>query len=201
MNLTTHTSNSKSKRCARLQVLRLVLVLLAFWAGGGVVTATAEESTVSENQVKAAFLLNFPKYVDWPEESFATPTSPIVVAILGDAMLANDLNKMIAGKTINGRAVVLKIVASEADYTNGCHMLFISATAHSAPAVLSQLQGRSILTVGDEDGFLDQGGIIRFTRRERKIRLEINLSVANQSSLKISSKLLSVADLVKNNSK
>ena len=164
-------------------------------------SAVAAESETSENEVKAAFLLNFPKYVEWPPEVFAESNTPIRVTILGDAGLANKFEQAIAGKTINGRMLILQSLASTAEFTNDCHILFISASARRTVELLSHLHGASILTVSDEEGFLDRGGAIRFVRRNQKIRLEVNLTAAQAARLKISSKLLSVADEVRGTSR
>jgi hypothetical protein len=163
--------------------------------GGTQVANAGKEAPAS--QVKAAILFKFSNYVEWPAESFAATNSPIVVAILGDAAVAADFVKITAGKTVNGRALILKPVTAADAVTNDCHILFVSTSVKPSAELLTRLQGNSILTVGDGDDFLKQGGAIRLVRREENIRLEINLAAADQSRLKISSKLLSVADVVR----
>lgn len=161
------------------------------------ITVAADAPEVSEEQVKSAFLINFPKYVDWPPNAFAETNSPIVVAVFGETGLDQDLQKMIKGKTIMGRPLVFKRVTATEEFTSGCHVLFIdAATVQRTPDILSKLTGVSVLTVGESDGFLDSGGVIRLARRDRKVRLEVNLAAAGRAHLKISSKLLSVADVV-----
>lgn len=159
-------------------------------------TAMPQPGAPSENQVKAAFLLNFPKYVDWPAEAFAETNSPIVIATVGETGLSEELRELVRDKTVNGRPLAFQVLAenSAAD----CHILFIPDSARRrVPAILQNLKGVTVLTVGESDDFLDKGGTINLARRGHKIRLEVNLAAARQAGLKISSKLLSVADVVK----
>jgi hypothetical protein len=174
--------------------LALAAVLFGTGSGGPAAAGPAE---ASESQVKAAFLLNFPKYVEWPAETFATTNSPIVVTVMGDAAVAADLGKMITGKTVNGRPLVLKQINASAEAPRDSQILFIGATVRRSAEVLAQVRPRAILTVGEGEDFLPNGGAIRFARRDQKIRLEINPAAATHAQLKISSKLLSVADVVK----
>jgi hypothetical protein len=179
-----------------VRLLILVLAVLAFAYQELAVAADAPD--VSETQVKAAFLINFPKYVDWPTDALAESNSPIVVAVFGETSLDGDLKKMLKGKTINGHPLVFKRVSTEEEAINGCHILFIGEeSARRASTIIGKLDGTSILTVGDSDDFLDSGGVIRLARRDRKIRLEISLTAANRAHLKLSSKLLGVADVVR----
>jgi hypothetical protein len=183
---------------APVRLLACVLVALAFPGENRMVAAEAPE--VSEEQVKAAFLINFPKYVDWPTDALAESNSPIVVAIFGETALDRALRKMLAGKTVNGHPLVFKRVSTEEECDGGYHILFIGdgATRHTAE-ILGKLGGASVLTVGDSESFLDDGGIIKLAKRDRKIRLEVNLVAANRTHLKLSSKLLAVADVVRGN--
>lgn len=172
-----------------------MLAALVFSSVGTLAVAAGPET--SENEVKAAFLLNFPKYVEWPPEIFTTTNSPIRVTIIGDPGLAGNFEKVSAGKTVNGRALVLNTLPPTSELTNDCHILFISAASRRTAELLPRVRGASLLTISDEDAFLDQGGAIRFVRRDQKIRLEVNLTAATEARLKISSKLLSVADAVR----
>lgn len=173
----------------------MALLFLLLVCGGTQVAGAGKELPAS--QVKAAILFKFSNYVEWPAESFAATNSPLVVAILGDATVAADFSKIIAGKTVNGRPLILKPVSSPDAVPTDCHILFVSASVKQSTELLARLQGNSTLTVGDGDDFLKQGGAIRLVRREENIRLEINLAAADQARLKISSKLLSVADVVR----
>lgn len=154
------------------------------------------ETSMAEYQVKALFLLNFVKYVDWPAAAMPGANSPIIIGILGQDNFNDSLTHAVEGKNINGRAIIIKHLSSN-DALNGCTILFISSSENSRlDEILSKTSTLPILTVGEDDSFLQNGGIINFTLKEGKIHLEINLKVAQKVKLQISSKLLNVADSV-----
>jgi YfiR/HmsC-like len=194
-----HVPRGRRRRYARRSFFCVLLLMAVAWLAGTSV-CVADEPLPSEYQVKAAFLINFPKYADWPAAVFAELNSPIVIAVLGETKVFEELKKLIAGRTINGREIVLKrAVAGTAPGV--CHILFFSAAEqrHSAN-LLAKLKNISILTVGESDDFLERGGVINLARRNRKIALEVNLAAASNSRIKISSKLLSVANVVEGKS-
>ncbi len=165
----------------------------------GTLAAMAEDVVPLDYQVKAAYLVNFPKYMDWPAGAFADTNSPITVAILGDADVANEFAGMVeGGKTIGGHPIVLKRITKEEEISNNIQVLFIATSERPRiAAILEKVKGSSILTVGESDDFLEKGGIINLVHRDRKIRLQVNLSAAGKAHLKISSRLLVVAEVVK----
>jgi hypothetical protein len=169
-------------------ILGLSLVWLLAVGGG-----RAQESPPTEYQLKAAFLLNFAKFVEWPSAAFADSTSPIVLGILGENPFGDVLERTIRDKTINNRPLVVKGFRSSAEATN-CHILFISTSEKARlPEILAGLRGASMLTVGETDRFTESGGMINFVRQGNKIRFQINEVAAKGVGLKISSKLLSLA--------
>jgi len=184
---------------------RLLVCLLAFGASltVGSFAAKAQDAAPQDFQVKAAYLVNFPKYVVWPPTAFAGTNSPITVAIFGDDNVAAEFRRMIqGGRTVDGHPFVLKRVTKEAEIGDDCHILFIARSEHQqVPAILEKIKGSAILTVGEGDDFLELGGIVRLVHRDRKIRLHVNLSATGQSRLKISSRLLVVADAVQGKAK
>jgi hypothetical protein len=189
---------SRKVRRLRHMVTSLCAVVVFLSTGNKV---RAGEPALPEHQVKAAFLVSFPKYVDWAAEAFAETNSPIVIAVLGESKVVEEIQKLIAGKSVNGREIILKRLTS-GEEPGVCHILFISATEQQrAPNLLAKLKNASILTVGESDDFLDNGGVINLARRDRKIALEVNLTAANKSRIKISSRLLGVASVVKGQSK
>ena len=171
-------------------ILSLSLVWLLAVVGGH-----AQEAAPSTSQLKAAFLYNFAKFVEWPPAAFVGETSPIVIGILGEdpIPIRGDLERAILGKTINSRPLEIKPFRSAADATN-CHLLYIGASekAH-LKQILDSLLGASVLTVGETDGFIQKGGMINFIQEKAKFRFEINERAAKSVNLKISSKLLSLA--------
>ena len=168
--------------------------LMVFLLGNVVVHA---QTSMSEYQVKALFLCNFVKYVTWPAEAMPGATSPIVIGILGQDNFDDSLTHAVEGKNINGREIVIKHF-SAGDDLSGCAILFVSSSENSRLGqVLSKAGTLPILTVGESDSFLQSGGIINFMLKEGKIHLAINVASAQKAKLEISSKLLSVADVVK----
>jgi hypothetical protein len=176
----------------QLQVLLLLLGLVT-WTG---VTGGHAEA-FPEYKVKALFLFNFAKYVDWPEAAFPTPGSPIIIGLIGQDNFKDELNRAVEGKIVNGRAIVVKRVSTDPEM-NACHILFVSSSEKSRlDEILGKTRHWPVLTVGELAQFLAKGGIVNFTLKDEKIRLEIDLDSARQAGVRISSKLLSVAEFVK----
>lgn len=151
------------------------------------------QETAPEYQIKAAFLYNFAKFVEWPPQAFADAKSPIVIGVLGQNVFDNNLEKVIHGKTVNNRPFLFKEFHSVTEVTN-CHILFISASEkEKLPKILASLQGKSVLTVSEMDQFIASGGMINFVIEDQKVHFQINDEAAKKAGLKISSKLLSLA--------
>jgi hypothetical protein len=154
---------------------------------------SAGPAATEEDAVQTAFLYNFMKFVEWPPEVFDDPESPIIVCTLGESPFINTVQSL-EGKRTRQRPLVIKRYDSYKT-AKRCHVLVVSdfAGKDSYPAILSRLKGTSVLTVGNIEGFAEQGGMIEMFSVENKIRFNINLGSAKQSSLKISSQLLKLA--------
>jgi len=169
--------------------LGFCLVGLVLCSGKG----PAQESGPTEYEIKAAYIFNFAKFVEWPTKAFSQPSSPIVIGILGENPFHKDLEDTIRDKTVDDHPLVVKEFPSPAEPTN-CHILFINSSEKARlPQILKDLNGASVLTVGEMDGFTEAGGMINFVREGTKIRFRINNTAATKVKLKISSKLLSIA--------
>ena len=154
------------------------------------------QSSLSEYQVKALFLFNFAKYVEWPVEAFSTSNAPIIIGIVGISPCGEHLQRAVQGKQVAGRSIVIRQVEKPEEMSQ-CHMLFIGdSEKRRLGELLDQVRDRPVLTVGESDRFAQQGGVIGFVKKEGKVRLEIDLKAGRQARLEISSKLLSVADTV-----
>ncbi|HUA57425.1 MAG TPA: YfiR family protein [Verrucomicrobiae bacterium] len=152
---------------------------------------------VDEYQVKAAFLYNFAKFVDWPAQSFRTPDEPIEVCVLSSNPFGSSLEQVIRGKTAAGRPLSARKVA-DAPSLNSCHILFVAAEdVKKFRALAPKLRGAPLLTVGEASDFISAGGIVNFKIENGKVRFEINVEAAEQGQLRISSKLLSLAEVVR----
>jgi len=147
----------------------------------------------SEYQVKAAFLFNFSKFLEWPPEAMGEPNEPFVVGVLGKDPFGSNLDEIIAGEKIMGRPMVVRRFNSTEEIDK-CHILFIHVPGKTSEA-LNALKGKSILTVSDDEEFNAYGGIIKFYTENEMIRLEINIQAAKAANLTVSSKLLRIAKI------
>ena len=153
----------------------------------------------SEDQVKAAFLFNFARYVEWPEAAFENATAAIRLCLLSDAAFEQVLSETVSGRSVGRRPVGVETIAS-LDAAGGCHLLFIDesvpAEATAATAVAGRLGELAVFTISDRGGFAAAGGIANFILVDQKIRFEINPSAARRAGLKLSSSLLRLAKRV-----
>jgi hypothetical protein len=174
----------------RSVLTRLVLVMLvAPWLAS---SAHAQ----SEDQVMAAFLLNFARYVEWPASTFASDDAPLRICMLASPAFGEVVANTVSGKNVGSRTVVVEMKSDLAS-TGGCNVLFLGSDVETSSAdVVAALGRASVLTVADRDGFADAGGIANFFREDNKIRFEINPKAAKRADLKISSRLLRLARVV-----
>ena len=156
----------------------------------------AQSEELTEYQVKAAFIYNFAKFVEWPAEAFADRNAPLRVCVLGENPLGEELVRVVNGKKVQGRDLAVSGV-SEPHAARSCHVLFVSASERGRTGqILETLRGASVLTVGESADFMRHGGIIRFVLEEGKVRFEVNLNASEKARVKISSKLLTLARTV-----
>lgn len=145
-------------------------------------------------KVEVAYLLNFLKYVQWPEPD--TPDAPYRIAILGDVPFTAVLEEAVRGRKINGRAVEA-IRTRDAKVAQNAHIAFFSASENNRwPDWMESLQGKAVLLVGAEDEFLEQGGMIALRRGRDRIDFAVNLQALESSGLKASSRMLEAAGKV-----
>jgi hypothetical protein len=153
---------------------------------------TADRSDV-ERQVKAAYLYKFGSYVEWPDRTFAGPDSPIRIGVIGADALADELAQMVAGRTINGRQVVVRKLRRE-DPIAGHNILFIGRLSNARVAeILAAAKGQPMLTVTESDEGMAAGSMINFVVVDGKVRFEAAPKVAGMSNLNISARLLAAA--------
>jgi len=147
--------------------------------------------TVNEYQVKAAFIFNFAKFVEWPSDAFGEGAA-LVVGVIGEDPFGGALDRL-NGNTANGRALRIKRFRW-GDDLRACQVLFVSASEdRHLRKIMESIRGTSVLTIGESTQFSQSGGMIRFVIQDNKVRFEINASSAGQSGLKISSKLLALS--------
>jgi hypothetical protein len=173
----------------RLAILGFGLLSALFLAG----RARADTADELEYQVKAAFLYNFAKFVEWPAGAFQGPTDSMILCVVGDDPFGESLDTVVRGETLNGRPLVVHRTRNVYEIQD-CHIVFVPRSEQGRQEkILEDLRNRGALTVGEADGFLTGGGIIRFVLEQNRVRFDINLQAAESSGLKLSSKLLRLA--------
>jgi hypothetical protein len=163
---------------------------------GLVLACTASSQTGSEYQVKAAFLYNFARFVEWPAPTFKTDMDPLRICVLGLDPFGGALSETVGAKTVLGRPFTVTGI-SETSQAAACQILFISASEKKRyRAIFADLRTSAILTVGETDGFANQGGIVNFKLENGRVRFEVNVEAAGLAKLRISSKVLKLAQIV-----
>jgi len=174
----------------------IATVFFAFSLALGAQSVPAIAGDSLEYTVKGAYLYKFGAFVDWPPTAFPDTATPFIIGILGDDPFGPKLDALVKNRTVHGRPIVVKRY-QRAEQAKEAHVLYISPTeAERRDQIVAGLKGTSTLTVSDESK--DWMGIINFIVQDNKVRFEIDPEAANRAGLKISSKLLSVADVVNN---
>ena len=150
--------------------------------------------SASEPALKAAFLYNFAKFAEWPAD--AAPSDPLTICVFGDTPIADALDETVKGRTVDGRKTVVVRVKPEG--FRGCHVLYLAGLdSKRAQAIVDDLKGAPVLTVGDREQFAQGGGIAGLFVEQGRMRFAINVEAAQRGRLRISSRLRSLAKIVK----
>lgn len=197
-----------SNRLNRLALLCVALSLVCAPAA-----VHAEPGSIQEYQIKAAFLYNFIKFVDWPKEAMPDGNEPITIGIIGKDPFGQAFEP-VKDKDAKDKKVVVKRFKSIADLkklgesgkdelnrqieaVKKCHLLFVcSSEKEHLKDIVNAVKDRPVLTVGEMQGFLETGGISNFLVEDNKVRFEVNLTAAEHAKLKIRSQLLRLAKRV-----
>ena len=156
----------------------------------------AAQDNPSEYQLKAAFVYNFAKFVEWPAKAYSGPESPFSICILGADPFGSVIDDTLRGKTVADHPVVIHR-DKDASAVRHCQIVFVSSSERRRlPDILTSLKGASVLVVGDADGFAAAGGAIELTLQDNRVRFAINPGAADGAGLKISSQLLALATIV-----
>ncbi len=171
--------------------VRLSTALVVAWmmliAQSASALASATDQRLDEYSVRAAFLLNLTKFVQWPSGD------PLVFCITGDDVFAISVKRVVDRRATDGRDISVLALGPKDDFTR-CRLLFVGHfAARHTTAILKQIEGLPVLTVSDSDSFLNEGGNVRVFVENNRIRFQISGSSAEKQSLKISSQLLSLA--------
>lgn len=190
----THRIQMEPRLRQSLAILRSTLLSLIICAG--LATSAVPAATPTEYQLKAVFLFNFIQFVEWPSDDPDAEQQPICVGILGADPFGPELDAVMQGEQIKGRAIVVERFADVSE-VDDCQLLFIGTMDDAAlREAVERLEGRPILTVGETPEFIDAGGMIRFLTESNRIRLQVNLRAADAAHLRLSSKLLRSSQIV-----
>jgi hypothetical protein len=182
----------------RVRILIVALSVSLSWAPETFAQAR-DSSDSSEYLIKAGFIFNFAKFVEWPASAFAQPDSPIVIGILGTDPFGAIIDQIVQDKKIGARGFVVKRLkwGSDVKDLRDCKILFVSASEKAHMDELLQIvKGLPVLTVGETPGFAERGGVIRFVLEDNRVRFEVNVEAAHQAELTISSRLLTLARII-----
>ena len=168
--------------------VRAAAVIGVFAVSGGV---RAAQQTL-EPDVKAAYLYNFTKYIEWPSEG-DKGSEPFRLCVLADPTIRNAIQRTMQGETVQGRPLVMVAPDTPRD-AQQCQILYVGRSEQPrAATLLAAVRDQPVLTVGDSSRFTEQGGMIEFLLQDNRVRFDLNLPRAQQSKLRVSSNLLRVA--------
>jgi hypothetical protein len=157
----------------------------------------AQSKGPTEYEIKAAFLYNFAKFVEWPPTAFSDPKQPLGVCVFGRDPFGHALEDALFGKSIGNHPVILGRARQLPDLA-GCQVVFVSATeSPRLTEIVGGLRGHNALLVGETEGFASAGGAIQFVLDQNRVRFAINPDAVDRAGLKISSKLLALATIVR----
>lgn len=152
---------------------------------------------VDEYQVKAAFLYNFARFVEWPSQISTASAEPMAICVLGQEPFARVLQDALAGKSVAERELVVRRI-SDVSKVGSCRILFVGSSERKRlRTILTGTRACGVLTVGEIDSFTSEGGMINFLLEGGRVRFEVNLEATEREGLRISSKVLSLARIVK----
>jgi hypothetical protein len=195
-------SQGASRICARRRHAFLWPCLAGALIAGVVACASslfAQTSKPNEYEVKATYLYNFARFVEWPAGAEAAKSDVFAICVLGHDPFGPALDAIVAGETLDGKTVQAKRISKPQDATN-CRVLFISASEDSRlKDILTAFDKAGVLTVSDIPQFSQRGGMIQFVSTDKRIRFEVNLSNAGDAGLMLSSELLKVAVAIRKN--
>ncbi len=194
----------------RIRTYNLVILALALFATFVVPKVKADSASDLEYKVKAAFLYNFTKFVDWPDEKIADANKPIIIGVVSDNP-HEEAYEPLKKKSVKGRQVQIRyfrklVLPSDPEEDDeeryrdtiqslrDCHVLFICGPASQRHIdVIRVVKESGVLTIGETSQFILKGGVVNFVKRDQKIRFEVNLAAAREADLKIRSGLLKLA--------
>jgi hypothetical protein len=168
-------------------------ILLFLWSLFAAQPLSAQESAVSEEQLKAAFVYNFIRFVEWPASALPSESMPLTIGVYGNDTFVNTLAASLREKKAHGHSFVVKKLATASDAA-GCHVLFIAKEESRKTAqVIDTVRKQPVLTIGETDDVFENGIIYLLKDDKKQLRFDINVRAAEESKLTVSSHLLRLA--------
>jgi hypothetical protein len=200
------------RKTVSILTVAVVLIGMAVFAAA----AAPDSEQVREYSIKAAFIYNFIKFVDWPSdadqqsEEADDDTEPITIGIIGENPFGKAFEAVVKKKVKDKKLVIKELACFKEDIEaenedayehekalQSCHVLFVCPLERKCrEEIIKKVKANCVLTIGETDGFLETGGIIEFVMHENKVQFEINLVAAQEAGLKIRSQLLRLAKRV-----
>jgi hypothetical protein len=173
-----------------------VFILFIFAAGSIPKLALPQNIATSEYEIKAAFIFNFAKFIEWPQKVLGETNGSFIIGILGRDPFGGALEQTIGGKTVKGKSIFIRRFR-QLDDLQYCHILFISESEKdNLPAIFDKIKYESILTVGDMPEFARNGGMISLYTEENRVRFAVYIKATERANLKLSAKLLNLAKII-----
>lgn len=172
--------------------LRVALILLSFFSGfGGLGAERAAEIVAPEHQVKAAYIFKFGVFVTWPENAFANPSAPFVIGVIGNEPVARVLQDISKNQTIHGRKIEMRRMRAADDFTE-LQVVFVGK-GQNAKGILNRIGAASVLTIGEEAGFAESGGMLNLILEDERMLFDANSGAISKTKLEVTSKVLRLA--------
>jgi hypothetical protein len=174
----------------------IVFILVISTIGSWSIPLTAQDDPTSEYEIKAAFIFNFAKFIEWPARIMNETNGSFIIGILGKDPFGNSLEQTIGGKTIKGKKISIRRFR-QPDEIQTCHILFISESErYNLPVILDAIKDKSILTVSDMPVFAQRGGMIHMYTEDNRVRFAVYMPALERAGLNVSAKLLSLAKVL-----
>jgi hypothetical protein len=177
----------------RRSITKRILVLAALLFG----VRVEAQAPLGESQVKAMFVYNFLKFVEWPVDASVGATDPFVVLIIGEGATADATERFLESKTIGDRPVVVRRTQWDRSLAGARAAFVVEPDPKKLHRVLDAAAAAGVLTIGEGDDFTTRGGVIGLLVQDRKVRFDVDTSAAQSARLRVSSKLLALTRAVR----
>ena len=177
-------------------IIKKLLVLATLMIGARV----EAQAPMGESQVKAMFVYNFLKFVEWPVDASAGAKDPFVVVIIGDGATADATELFLQSKTIGERPVAVQRIQWDQSLRGARAAFVVERDPKKLHRILDAAAAGGVLTIGEGEEFATSGGVIGLLVQDRKVRFDVDTTAAQSAGLRVSSKLLALTRAVRSSS-